>query len=72
MKNRLSIILLIVVVLVSAASQIIYSNVNSIDEKILSYNVDCKKQNLALFWKDNKGAVLGSIQHLKDYVESKK
>jgi len=41
------------------------------DDKILSYTIDPKKQNLNLYWKNDDGKILGSIQNLKTYVESK-
>ena len=47
------------------------TNKNSHDEQILSYTVDTKKQDLQLYWKNDSGEVLGSIQNLKTYVESK-
>ncbi len=45
---------------------------NTLDDKILSYTVDPKKQNVQLYWKNDNGEILGSIQNLKTYVESKK
>ncbi len=44
---------------------------NPKEDKILSYTVDPKKQNLHFYWKDNNGAILKSIQNLKNYVESR-
>lgn len=44
---------------------------NVIDEKILAYTVDPKTQDLQLYWKNNNGEQLKSIQNLKHYVESK-
>ena len=43
----------------------------SIDDQILSYTVDPKTQDLQFYWKNDKGNILGSIQGLKTYVESK-
>ena len=39
---------------------------------ILSFTVNPNSQDLQLYWKDDKGAVLKSIQNLKAYTESKK
>ncbi len=39
---------------------------------MLSYTVDLKSQDLQLYWKDDKGEVLSSIQNLKTFVEGKK
>lgn len=36
---------------------------------ILSYIVDAKKQDIQLYWKDEQGEKIKSIQHLKTYVE---
>lgn len=44
---------------------------NSIDGQILSYTVDTKTQDIQLYWKNDSGEVLKSIQNLKNYVESK-
>jgi uncharacterized protein YigE (DUF2233 family) len=44
---------------------------NSIDDRILAYIVDTKNQNIQLYWKNDSGEVLGSIQNLKTYVECK-
>ena len=43
----------------------------SLDDRILAYSVDTKKQNLQFYWKNESGEILGSIQNLKNYVESK-
>ena len=39
--------------------------------EMLSYTFDFKAQNLALYWKDDKGIVLKNIGNLNTYVESK-
>ena len=44
---------------------------NSIDDQILAYTVDTEIQDLQLYWKNDSGEILGSIQNLKTYVESK-
>lgn len=41
------------------------------DPTIVSFTADPKTQNIELFWKDDKGENLKSIQNLKNYVESK-
>ena len=38
------------------------------DPAILSYIVDPQTQDLRFYWKDDSGRILGSIQHLKDYL----
>jgi len=44
---------------------------NAAEDDIVSYTVDPKKQDLQLYWKDDSGHVLASIQGLKDYLEQK-
>lgn len=44
---------------------------NPIDDRILSCTIDPKTQNLQMFWKNDQGEILGSIQDLKTFVESK-
>ena len=46
-------------------------NTKSIYDEILAYIVDSKTQDLQLFWKNDKGEILKSIQELKSYVERK-
>jgi uncharacterized protein YigE (DUF2233 family) len=41
------------------------------EASIISYSVDPKKQDLQLFWKNDKGEVLKNFQNLKSYVERK-
>lgn len=42
-----------------------------IDDKILSYSIDPKTQNLQFYWKNDNGETLKSIQNLKNYLERK-
>lgn len=44
---------------------------NSVDDQILVYTVDTKTQDLQLYWKNEKGETLKSIQNLMNYLESK-
>lgn len=44
---------------------------NSIDEKIISFIVNTKKQDVAFYWKDDSNKIIRSINNLKNYVESK-
>lgn len=41
-------------------------------DKIISYIVDPKKQDLQLYWKDDKGQIIQNFDNLKSYVASKK
>ena len=40
------------------------------DERFVVYQVNPKKQNIHLYWKNDKGELLKSIDHLKNHVES--
>jgi uncharacterized protein YigE (DUF2233 family) len=45
------------------------SSQTKIQHPVLSYIVDAKKQDIQLYWKDEQGEKIKSIQHLKNYVE---
>src|SRR5580765_7679429 len=42
-----------------------------VDEKILSYTVDTKSQDLQFYWKDDSGKIFKSILNLKNWLDSK-
>lgn len=44
---------------------------NADDDKIISYTVDPTKQDIQLYWKNDQGEILKSIQNLKIFVERK-
>lgn len=71
MKRKGKIILVSLLLLLTAGLIIFSTNRNSIDDNILAYTVDTKKQDLQLYWKNDNGEMLKSIQNLKNYVESK-
>ncbi len=70
MKQEGKIILFLLLVL-SIGIIAFTTNKNSIDEDILAYIVDIKKQDLQFYWKDDNGQPFKSIQNLKNYVELK-
>lgn len=43
----------------------------SSDDQFLTYVVDPKKQDLKLFWKNEKDQNFGSIQNLKLWIEKR-
>lgn len=45
-------------------------NSNPVDDRILSYTVDPKIQEVKLYWKDEKGKSIQSLQNLKDLLDS--
>ena len=71
MKRKGKIILLCLLLLLTAGLIAFTTSKSSIDDQILSNTVDTKVQNLQLFWKNDKGEALKSIQNLKNYVEGK-
>lgn len=38
------------------------------DNKIISYIIDPGKQDLQIYWKDDSGRIIGTIQRLRDYL----
>jgi uncharacterized protein YigE (DUF2233 family) len=71
LKPKGKIILLSLLLLLTAGLIAFTTTQNSIDNQILSYTVDTKTQDLQLYWKNDKGETLNSIQNLKTFVESK-
>ena len=69
MKNPKRIILLSCLMLL--ATGLIAFTTSDSDEELVTYTVDLKRQDLQLYWKDDQGKILRSIQNLKTYVEGK-
>lgn len=63
--KRISFIIILVIIIPFLAFKL------SEDPSIVSFTADPKTQNIELFWKDDKGENLKSIQNLKTYIESK-
>ena len=51
---------------------IIYAFKSEEKTNILSHTVDLKKQNLKLYWKNDKGEILKSFKNLNNHIKSKK
>jgi len=65
-------ITLISVLIVSSTIFIQYeSNLANNDVRIISYELNPQKQDLRLFWKDDKGEEFKNIRNLKTWLESK-
>jgi len=47
------------------------SNEKLVEGKIISYITDSKKEDIQFYWKDDKSKILGSIQNLKKWLDSK-
>jgi uncharacterized protein YigE (DUF2233 family) len=71
MKHKGKIFLVSLLLLLTAVIFAFTVNNNSLDDRILAYTVETKKQNLQFYWKNDSGEILGSIQNLKTYVESR-
>lgn len=71
MKPKGKIISLILLLLLTAGLIAFIPTQDSTNQNILSYTVDPKTQDLQLYWKNDNGETLKSIQNLKTYVESK-
>ena len=71
MKRKRKIFLVNFLLLLTAGLIFFTAAKNSFDDKILAYTVDIKTQDLQLYWKNDSSEILGSIQNLKTYIESK-
>lgn len=69
LKNRRTIAILCVLLLLAAGLITFTLTRNATDGHILSY--ETQAENVHFFWKDETGKVLGSIQNLITYVQSK-
>lgn len=68
-KNKIFLIITAILFLVGLAAFTI--QVKEDDDTIISYTVDPVKQDIQLYWKNDQGGILKSIQNLKTFVESK-
>lgn len=72
MRKKLKLFLIITTAIFSTAAIFCFKDDRSNnDQKFLSYIVDCKKQDLQFYWKDEHSNVFGSIGNLKEWVEKK-
>ncbi|SFD17374.1 Uncharacterized protein YigE, DUF2233 family [Chitinophaga sp. CF118] len=70
MKRYYSFILFAAFALLTVVS-IAFTHKHPNETDIISYTVDPKIQDLRFYWKDDNGHILGSIQHLKNYLDNK-
>jgi uncharacterized protein YigE (DUF2233 family) len=63
-KNRIS-IFITMIILVPAGVFVFAQKDKVTDERFVCYTVDTKKQDIKLYWKDDKGENFRSIQNLK-------
>ncbi len=66
-QNNKIIFYLIFTLVVSA----FIGNKAKIDDNILSYTVDLKKQNLKFYWKNDKGEIFNNFYNLKKWLDTK-
>ena len=71
MKRKKLIILFSIIILLTTGFVAFTTIENPFDERILSYTVDTKIQDLQLYWKNDNEEILKTIENLKNYVESK-
>lgn len=71
MKGKGKIIVVSLLLLLTTGLIAFKTAQKSIDNQILAFVVDTKTQDLQLYWKNEKGETLKSIQNLKNYVERK-
>jgi len=69
MNNNRIFILATIITLLSVSIVIYAAQKSPIDDKVISYTAD--PQDIALYWKNDSNKVIGSIENLKTYIESK-
>ena len=62
---------LISLLLIAALQFAFISQSNIVNDKIVAMKVDPKLKHIKLYWKDDKGTILGSLQNLISYTNSK-
>jgi uncharacterized protein YigE (DUF2233 family) len=70
-RNKISILALIILFVIAA---IFFFKIKDIpdDDRFISYTADTKKQDLSLYWKDDKNENFRSIKNLKWWLEQHK
>jgi len=70
-RNRL-IILTAILIFATAGVFVFAGKFQIADDRFVSYRMDTKKQDIQLYWKDDKNVNFKSIQDLKMWLEKKK
>lgn len=65
-----SFIILLTFILILTSGFYVFDEIQD-NNTIISYQVNLKKQNLKLYWKDQKGAQFRSLLNLKTYLENR-
>lgn len=71
MKRKRNIIVLSLLILLTAGLISFTVSKDVVDDQIISHTVDLNAQNLQLYWKDEHGETLNSIQNLKSFLARK-
>ena len=69
--NKKKLILFSTILILLTASIFAFSILKYKDETFISYQVNLKKQDLKLYWKDDKNQPFKSLQNLKTWLDSK-
>lgn len=67
MKNIQTLVLVAIAAFTAVTAKAQTANID--DARFVTYTVDTKKQDLQLYWKDDKGNNLGSIQNLQSWLQ---
>lgn len=67
-RYKQAIVSSVIILLITA--QFAFVQYSGDDDKFVSYEVDTKKQDLSMYWKDEKNHAFGSIQNLKNSLDS--
>ena len=70
--DKKKLILFSTILILLTAGIFAFSRLQSDDERFISYQVDLKKQDLKLYWKDDKNQTFKSLQNLKSWLNSKR
>jgi len=71
MKHKYKILLTVIVVLFITFLAAFKIQSSADDDNFITYTVDPSKQDIQLYWKNDQGETLKSIQNFKTFVESK-
>jgi len=70
--NKKKLILFSTFLILLTAGIFAFSKLQSDDERFISYQVDLKRQDFKLYWKDDKNQTFKSLQNLKTWLDTKR
>lgn len=70
--KRSKILILTIILFLASAGIFLFAKVQTDDERFVNYTADTKKQDIKLYWKDDKNENFVSIRNLKSWVEKNK